>query len=120
MKNKLWKYCILAFLYFAIISILPAILMPNTSDIGLFVLILIVLNPLFSLLSGAYYGFNHGFEVMIPVICAVAFLPWVFIIYNSSALPYCVFYALFGGTGCFIAGTVKKIQERKSKTKRRK
>ena len=119
MKNKLLKYSAIAFLYFALISILPAVLMPNSTDIGMFVLILIVLNPLFCLLTGAYYGFNYGFEVMIPVVCAVAFLPWVFIIYNSSALPYCVFYALFGGTGCFIAGTVKKMQERK-KTKRRK
>ncbi len=84
--KKYIPYIITLFLVF---NLLPLI----SKDLGMFILILLIICPLTAFICGLIYGAKHGFSFWLPLICATAFIPAMFIYYNLSAWVYIPIYA---------------------------
>lgn len=98
MKNMLIKMlphvAALAVLFF----VLPAATKLDT-PIELAVTLLLVVNPAGCLVSGAIYGFRHGFKWVYLAIAPVLFILSASIFYNSSANGYALLYMVFSMMG---------------------
>lgn len=63
-------------------------------DAGMMILMMLCMMPLVALIAAVVYGVRNGFNILLPVLAGLLFLPTVWIYYNSSAWIYAVVYAI--------------------------
>lgn len=73
---------------------------------------LVVINPLAVLIAGAVYGWRHGFSWLLPWLLGLAFVPAVFLVYNDTALPYALGYAVVAHVGEGLGVLAKRLFRR--------
>ncbi len=56
---------------------------------------LVGINPAATFLVAGLVGYRHGFAWLLAPLAVVAWLPATFLVYNDSALVYCLFYLPF-------------------------
>ncbi|MBE6732129.1 MAG: hypothetical protein E7564_10610 [Ruminococcaceae bacterium] len=89
MKKLLLKY-----LPFTTVLILAFYLLPLfIKDTGSAMFILLISIPLVTVIASFIHGIKYGFDLILPLIAAVLFLPTIFIFYNDSALIYVLIFA---------------------------
>lgn len=89
MKKKLLALMPYAAVLAVVYYVLP-LLMKNT---GLAILIMLIVVPLLTLICGVIYGARQGFDLWLPLISGILFVPSIFIYYNATAWIYIVVYA---------------------------
>ncbi len=99
MLRKTWSWAVgLAAFYLAQYGILLAIdlmILDDWAATGWALVFIVVVNPIVTLIVGGLVGFRHGFAWLLAPLAAVAWLPATFLVYNSSALDYGLYYLLF-------------------------
>jgi len=84
-------------------------------DRGLFVLLLLIVNPVICFVSSFIYGVNNKFaaiQMLSPVFVAILFAPTVVIYYNESALIYLAAYAGIALVGNAVGYFTARLSER--------
>jgi hypothetical protein len=71
--------------------------------------LMIVLNPIACLGTGAVFGIKHGFKLYFLMLAPLLFIPSMYIFYNSSAFIYIVIYIVFSAAGIGIGCVLRKI-----------
>ena len=84
---RMLPYCVIFALIF---YLLPLII----RDTGSAMFVMLMLMPLLAFLTSAVYGLLCGFQPLLSLLCAILFLPTVWIHYNSSALVYTLIYGV--------------------------
>ena len=69
---------------------------------GSAMLLMLCIMPLIALVTAIIYGIRHGFNLTLPVLTFVLFLPTIYIYYNSSAWIYAIVYAAIVLVGIII------------------
>ena len=64
------------------------------TDTGMGIFVLLFLLPFITLVTSFVCGIMRGFNLFMPLLSAVLFVPSVFIFYNESALVYVLFYGI--------------------------
>jgi hypothetical protein len=114
MKSSLFFAKIKAMLPFLAVIALAFYLLPslllllrNHSDWGmpLFMLLLLLIDPVICLACSIVYGLKYSFNILCPIVVAILFLPAIFIFFNSTAWVYAVVYGVIALIGNAI-GTV--------------
>lgn len=103
MKNKTIAYYIMVNIFFYLIPLLTTTTpdLEIAKSINVFNLTLITPIAVYSLC----YKLDDSNVIptyINPVICGVMFVPAVYLIYNDSALVYCIYYAIAGYLGIAI------------------
>lgn len=80
---------------------------------GLFLAMLILVNPAAAVLVGGLVGYRHGFAWLLLPLVFVAWLPAMFIAYNDSALIYGGVYTVFALGGLGLGVLVRKVAGRR-------
>lgn len=114
MLEKAYRCRILPYLTTLLLSyyLFPMIViyLPNRINLGLFLLPILIVNPLTVLLTNFGYAVKYGWNIILPFLTAVTFLPAIYIYYNDSALPYLVMYLILALIAVVIGGLVKKYR----------
>lgn len=84
-------------LIFLVLNVIPAHL-----GMGITILMLLIVNVIYSFISGLNITKKNGFKWYLPMMIGVLFLPTVYLFYNNSALFYSAAYAVISGIGCGI------------------
>lgn len=89
-----------------VFNIAPLIGLALHHDTGSSLLFLFLIYPITALVCGIMHGVKHGFSFLLISFTAVAFIPAMFIYFNSSAwvymIPYVILSAIGNGTGALI------------------
>lgn len=108
MKQILKKLTVY-FMILAVVFYLIPITTKMEAPMELAFTLLIVLNPIACLGTGAVYGIKHGFKWYFLMLAPLVFIPSMYIFYNSSAFLYVVIYIIFSATGMGIGCVLRKI-----------
>lgn len=73
---------------------------------------LLLIFPAMAFLLCLYDGISYGFSWMLPLACALLFLPTVFLYYNMTALLYAVIFGSLGFIGEVVGLTVYRNRKR--------
>ena len=94
---------------FAVIGIIGVVLfygipvigqaIPAESGMVYFILVLLVLNPIYCFASNFLFTLKNGFTWYLPVSIGALFAPTVFIFYNESAAFYILLYMMISLIG---------------------
>ncbi|MGH4139140.1 hypothetical protein [Clostridium sp.] len=106
-EKKLIPYSIILVVVFYFIPISRKV----DTRVELMITLLIFLNPLACLGTGAIFGLKHGFEPYFLLLITLLFIPSVFIFYNSSAILYFVLYLFFSAAGLGIGCGLRKFRK---------
>ncbi len=87
-------------------------LIPLTKTQGLVIISLLIIYPLVNFILSLIQAKKHGFDLMIPILSGLLFLPTVYIYYNESALFYVLAYATISLFGSGIGAIVKNNRKR--------
>jgi len=102
--NKFRKMIPYLLINVAIFYLLP--LLGNST--GSFLIILLVIIPSSCFITSFVYGYNYGWNMILPIVIGIIFIPAIFIYFNSSAWVYVVGYSVISAAGVFIGKTNKK------------
>ena len=95
MKTKFLRLLPYFGVFILIFYLLPLII----RDTGSAMFVMLILMPLLVFLTSAVCGLFSGFQPLLPLLCAIVFLPSVWIHYNESALIYTLIYAILSLLG---------------------
>lgn len=70
--------------------LLPALI----SDTGMAMLVLLCVIPLIAFIVAVVYGAVNGFNIILPILAMLLFLPTIFIFYNYTAWVYVIAYGV--------------------------
>lgn len=90
MKKKLITLAPYTIVLAADFYLLP-LLAANT---GTAMLIMLCVIPLTAFICSILYGIRHGFDLSLPILAAILFIPTIFLYYNESAWIYTCIYAV--------------------------
>lgn len=107
-KGKYLTSCVIASLIIYNFFPILGILFPNTAGMFVFVLDLLVLNPLYVFITNLIISETGNYKGYMPVLIGILFLPTVFIFYNSSALIYIAIYIGLGFIASLIGNFIYK------------
>lgn len=111
MKNS-WQ--LIPLLPYIILTALIFYLLPVLSDNDrLFIVLLIVLVPVYCLSSSAFYGFKNGFHWFYPIFVGMMFLPIVFTLLEFLAIIFAFFYSLVSLLGLYLGSQIAKRKHKK-------
>jgi hypothetical protein len=105
--QKLIPYTIIL----AIVFFLIPIITKTDTRIELMITLLIVLNPVACLGTGAIFGIKHGFKWYFLMIVILLYIPSAYVFYNSSAVLYFVIYLIFSAVGIGIGCLLRKFSK---------
>lgn len=105
--KKLIPYIIILAVVFFIIPIVTI----TDTRIELMITLLIVLNPIACLGTGAIFGLKHGFKPYFFMMVTLLFIPSVFVFYNASGFSYVVLYLFFSAAGLGIGCVLRKFSK---------
>lgn len=105
--KKLIPYTIILIVVFYLIPIVTKV----DTRVELIITLLIVLNPLACIGTGAIFGLKHGFKPYFLMLAALLFIPSIFIFYNSSALLYFILYMFLSAVGLGIGCALRKFSK---------
>ena len=103
--KKLIVYTIILVVVFYLIPISTKMEVPKE----LMITLLIVLNPIACLGTGAVFGLKHGFKWYFLILTPLLFIPSMYIFYNDSAFIYATIYIIFSALGMGIGCILRKI-----------
>ena len=82
-----------------------------TSEKYLFIMLLMIINPIYSFISGILFVISNEIKWYLPVTIGMLFAPTVFIFYNSSAIVYSIVYGVVCMIGSLIMIGIQKMIE---------
>ena len=71
---------------------------------GAVILLMLVVIPAVCLVASVWYGRCCGFEIWLPLLTAMLWLPTLWLYYNVTAWVYAPGYALPALLGCWLGG----------------
>lgn len=111
------KIFILAILLFCVLPIVVVEFIGgrfNHLDMGIIVIALLVLYPIFFAIVGWKVAFNSQMKWLIPIICAVIFFISAYLIYGMDEWFYVWEYLIIAYLSIFIHIFVKHLKKKKS------
>ena len=87
------------------------------AGMGLLVLLLLFMNPLYALTCGLKAGMRLGLVWWCPLLIAAAFLPAVWLHYNSTALIYAPAYGVLSLAGLLAGNYFRRDRQGRRKNK---
>ena len=63
-------------------------------------LLVLLAFPALVFVCSIVYGIRQGFDIWLPVIAAILFVPTIFLFYNETAWIYVIIYAVTSFVGC--------------------
>lgn len=106
-SKKLIPYTIFLSLVFFLIPIVTKM----DTRIELMITLLIVLNPITCLGTGAIFGIKHGFKPYFLMLVSLLCIPSIYIFYNGTAFFYVVLYLFFSAAGLGIGCALRKFSK---------
>jgi len=97
-------------LFYLVPSIAPLIL-SSEKGFAFAILTLMIINPIYSFLSGYIFTKNNGFKWYFPLTIGVIFTPSIFMFYNSSATLYAIVYSVLSYLGSLISIVTMKLKD---------
>lgn len=104
MKNK--NLMISLFTIFITFYFIPYLI----QNMILGIMLLLIINPLICFICSYLNGSKNPFQLVIPIFICIAFIPSVFIFYNSTALFYTLIYGILSLIGMYIGSHKLKKQ----------
>lgn len=110
MNNRIKQLTIVLFMGLVLFYGLPLIAKIIPSDFGLlfFIMLLLILNPIYSFASSLLYTRSNGIKWYIPALIGILFTPTVFIFYNDSAGIYIIAYVVISIIGSVIGFVIHR------------
>ena len=105
--KKLIPYSIILVVVFFLIPIVTKM----DPRIELMITLLIVLNPIACLGTGAIFGIKHGFKPYFLMLVILLCLPSMYVFYGATALIYVALYLIFSATGLGIGCAIRKFSK---------
>ena len=90
MKKKLITLIPYAIVFAVDFYLLPTVI----RDTGMAMLVMLCVIPLFAFIVALVYGTVNGFNIILPVLAMLLFLPTIFIYYNYTAWVYVIAYGV--------------------------
>lgn len=72
---------------------------------------LLIINPLYSIISAHFFTAKHGLKWYFPFLIALLFIPAVYILYNDSALIYAAAYGILALFSALIRLAIQKLSK---------
>jgi hypothetical protein len=110
MKQILRKFLPYTIVLAVVFFLIPIVTKTDTR-IELIITLLIVLNPVACLGTGAIFGIKHGFKWYFLIIVTLLYIPSAYVFYNSSAVLYFVLYLFFSAAGLGIGCVIRKFSK---------
>ena len=111
-KTKKWIFWLLgiaAGLFYLIPFFLLAAGLSPEFTLGIQLLLLFLLNPAYSIVSGILFTWKRGFRWYLPFGTAAVFFPSIFLFSNSSAWIYAAGYFVLSFAGCGIGALLGRF-----------
>src|SRR5659263_109801 len=105
--RKLIVYIIILAVVFYLIPIATKMGAPKE----LMITLLIVLNSIVCLGTGAIFGIKHGFKWYFLMLAPLLFIPSMYVFYNDSAFIYVVMYLFLSAAGLGIGCVIRKYSK---------
>lgn len=86
-------------------------LIPPTSGMVFFIILLFIINPIYTLVSSFFLVKNNGLKWYLPILIGVLFAPTILIFYNDSASIYIIAYIIISIIGSLIGWYTKKTKK---------
>ena len=90
MKKKLITLIPYAIVFAVDFYLFPAVI----RNIGIAMLVMLCIIPLIAFLAAVVYGTVNGFNIILPILAMLLFLPTIFIYYNYTAWVYVIAYGV--------------------------
>lgn len=75
---------------------------------------LLIINPLYSIISAHIFTAKHGFKWYLPFLIALLFIPAVYILYNDSALVYAAAYGILALLSSLIRAAINSANKKRA------
>lgn len=111
------RILILAILLFCLLPIMVVELISGQSnhlDMGIIVIALLVLNPIFFAIVGWKIAFENKANWIIPIICVAIFFISAYLIYGMNEWFYVGEYLIIAYLSIFINTFIKHLKQKKS------
>lgn len=90
----------LALLPYAIVLAVNFYLLPCLiGDTGIAMVLMLCVMPLIALVRSMVYGARQGFDLLLPGMAMILFIPTIFIFYNETAWGYVILYGILSIAG---------------------
>jgi len=105
MNNKIKDLIIAITAGMVLFNVLPWLFTILPAEMGMFfyVLVLLIVNPIFSFMSSLILTIRNGSIWYFPLVIGLLFLPAIFTVYNESATVYVFIYTAISLIAC-VAG----------------
>ena len=112
--NRFFKYFLI---FISAYFVIPGILFQvggQNGGMGILILGLLIVLPLFSLLTGLIYGLYHKFSGLLALLAGYLWIPFAFFYFNYTALFYAFSYVFFVVVGEIVGVVIRKYSGKMS------